>query len=409
MSHIQDLWFKEVPDPYDPDRKIKVKTTLHGTGMRYKVRWEKPDGREGTKSFPDRQKTAAERFKKTLDADLLQGQYMDPQAGRKPFMPVIQQWIKTTSPDPASRTVVEGRINNHVLPFFEKRSVGQACTADAVVDYLEWLSGRGIDGHTQGLVFGHVVKIMDLAVKKKLAPENPCRDDGIRTPKGSRKLIIPWSQGRVNLIWAALPDRNQIVVPMGAGLGMRLGEMLGFSPDDIRRRDMMVDVQRQIRYVGKQPVFSLPKGNKTRQVPLAKEALDDFDAHMECFEPMELTLPWRVPDGRPETVVVLMAREDKQPWYTNNFRSVVWDGAFRAAGVSKRTRVDGPHALRHYFASTALADGVSIRELAEYLGHHDASVTLRYYAHLMPSSHDRARSAIGSALAGIRAAGGTTS
>ena len=41
-----------------------------------------------------------------------------------------------------------------------------------------------------------------------------------------------------------------------------------------------------------------------------------------------------------------------------------------------------------------LADGVSIRELAEYLGHADPAFTLRVYAHLLPSSHDRARAVI---------------
>jgi integrase len=37
---------------------------------------------------------------------------------------------------------------------------------------------------------------------------------------------------------------------------------------------------------------------------------------------------------------------------------------------------------------------VNVKELAEYLGHHDASFTLAIYAHLMPDSHDRARQAI---------------
>jgi hypothetical protein len=41
-----------------------------------------------------------------------------------------------------------------------------------------------------------------------------------------------------------------------------------------------------------------------------------------------------------------------------------------------------------------LAGGVSIRELAEYLGHADSAFTLRVYAHLLPSSHDRARAVI---------------
>ncbi|MGV9377533.1 hypothetical protein ACWDRB_17040 [Nonomuraea sp. NPDC003707] len=41
-----------------------------------------------------------------------------------------------------------------------------------------------------------------------------------------------------------------------------------------------------------------------------------------------------------------------------------------------------------------LAGGVSVRDLAEYLGHADPGFTLRVYAHMMPGSHDRARKAI---------------
>jgi integrase len=37
---------------------------------------------------------------------------------------------------------------------------------------------------------------------------------------------------------------------------------------------------------------------------------------------------------------------------------------------------------------------VSIKELAEYLGHADAGFTLRTYTHLVPSSHERARQAV---------------
>ena len=42
----------------------------------------------------------------------------------------------------------------------------------------------------------------------------------------------------------------------------------------------------------------------------------------------------------------------------------------------------------------AVTGGVSIKELAEYLGHADPAFTFRVYAHLLPSSHDRARTVI---------------
>jgi hypothetical protein len=38
------------------------------------------------------------------------------------------------------------------------------------------------------------------------------------------------------------------------------------------------------------------------------------------------------------------------------------------------------HALRHYYASFTLADGVNIKELNEYLGHHDPGSRLRFGA-----------------------------
>ncbi|WP_435822374.1 hypothetical protein [Microbispora bryophytorum] len=50
-----------------------------------------------------------------------------------------------------------------------------------------------------------------------------------------------------------------------------------------------------------------------------------------------------------------------------------------------------------------LAGGVSIKELAEYLGHADPGFTLRVYAHLMPGSHDHARKAIDDRLSSLQA------
>jgi integrase len=73
--------------------------------------------------------------------------------------------------------------------------------------------------------------------------------------------------------------------------------------------------------------------------------------------------------------------------------------------VDYRNRADGVHALRHFYASTLLAQGVSIKELAEYLGHSDPGFTLRTYTHLVPSSYERARLAIDSVF-GMKSTGG---
>jgi integrase len=45
------------------------------------------------------------------------------------------------------------------------------------------------------------------------------------------------------------------------------------------------------------------------------------------------------------------------------------------------------HALRHSTRRVLLAQGVSIKELADFRGHADPGITLRTYTHLLPTSH----------------------
>jgi integrase len=53
-----------------------------------------------------------------------------------------------------------------------------------------------------------------------------------------------------------------------------------------------------------------------------------------------------------------------------------------------------PHSLRHYLASTALARGIPITDVSEWLGHRSIEVTYRIYRNQMPSAWDRARAAL---------------
>jgi integrase len=79
--------------------------------------------------------------------------------------------------------------------------------------------------------------------------------------------------------------------------------------------------------------------------------------------------------------------------HRSSFNAVAWQPALRGTGLPC-SRENGMHALRHYFASACLYNGVDIRALASYLGHHDPGFTLRTYVHLMPLADDRMRQAV---------------
>jgi integrase len=83
----------------------------------------------------------------------------------------------------------------------------------------------------------------------------------------------------------------------------------------------------------------------------------------------------------------------------NDWRADEWTPAVRAAGLEHRS----PYALRHTFATFAIAAGVSLFELARFMGTSVEQID-RTYGHLLPDSIDRARVALDAFVSGARPA-----
>jgi integrase len=99
------------------------------------------------------------------------------------------------------------------------------------------------------------------------------------------------------------------------------------------------------------------------------------------------------------TVSLLLATREKGAMNRNYFNTYLWRPALTRAGVPD-LRENGCHALRHFFASTALHEGETIKAVSEYLGHADPGFTLRTYTHLMEGSSERTKRAIDAAFLG---------
>jgi integrase len=163
-----------------------------------------------------------------------------------------------------------------------------------------------------------------------------------------------------------------------------------------------VRVRLQIRIVSGRLVFAPPKAGRERDVPLARPVAEALAEHLRKYPPRDVTLPWRELDGKLRTERLIFTNQRSGPVSRTAFNGTVWVPARKAAGIPA-LRVNGTHALRHYYASALLAGGVDIRALSEYLGHHDPGFTLRIYAHLLPSAEGRALRAIEDALNAQRA------
>lgn len=128
-------------------------------------------------------------------------------------------------------------------------------------------------------------------------------------------------------------------------------------------------------------------------------------AHVEAYRPVEVTLPWKVPGGEPVVARLVFTGRGGGALNSSYFDRNVWARARQQAGIP-HSRENGMHALRHYAASVWLDAGVSIKAVAEYLGHSDAGFTLRTYTHLMPASDGRMREAVDAALEALNSEGG---
>lgn len=361
----------------------------------YRVRWRAPDGRERNKTF--KKKVEADRFCAVVSADLVRGQYVDPDAGKIPFETYAKKWIEAQTFEETTREAVELRMRLHAFPYLGDRFLSEV-QPSTIQSWLRSLSG--LAPTYRKVVFANVSTVFTAAVDDELIPKNPCKAPSVRKPRSDPKKLVPWTRDRVLAVRDKLPARYQLVVWLGAGLGLRQGEIFGLSPDDIDFEASEVHVRRQVKlFSNNRQVFGLPKGRKTRKVPLPDAVRDAITAYMTAYPPREVALPWMVVDGKSTTVSLLLTSREKKALGRNYFNTFLWRPALKSAGVPD-LRENGCHALRHFFASTALHEGETIKAVSEYLGHADPGFTLRTYTHLMEGSSERTKRAIDAVFLG---------
>ncbi|MFJ2008839.1 tyrosine-type recombinase/integrase [Streptomyces globisporus] len=403
-GHIQDRWYKTEPGPDGKQRRVK--SDRYGSGLRYRARYVGPDGTEKSKSFPDRQKRLAEQWLANVASDMSRGQYIDPRAARVTFKGYSERWLKAHSADLSSQIVTEQRLRLHAFPILGSRPL-DSFRPEHLRDLVSALEANpGVSGAYARNIYGDVRAVLSAAVDDGLLPRNPCSAKSVRPPSVERRRVIPWLPSHVQAVRRALPERYRTMVDTGAGCGLRQGEIVGLAEDAIDFEAGILRVVRQVKLIQGKAVFSPPKCGKERDVPLPSSVAEALRSHMGNCKPVEVTLPWRKPDGPQVTTRLLFTNTASGVVWRSNFNIQEWKPALAMAGLIpdahngkyESAREHGMHALRHFYASVLLDAGESIKAVSQYLGHTDPALTLRVYAHLMPASQERTRKAVDAAL-----------
>lgn len=217
---------------------------------------------------------------------------------------------------------------------------------------------------------------------------------GVKPPKRAveTSAIDPAVLPTGEELWA-LRDAASILISeaiiVAAGTGLRQGELLGLRRRsvDFLRKDIVV-VEQAVTLTRGGAEFRPPKTRQAlRRLPVGDVVIDAIARHLEQFpcEPDEAIFRNR------------MGRLHRRSAFGD-----LWRQARRDAGARDSLRW---HELRHFYASTLIAGGASVREVMERMGHTSAEETIARYSRLWPDRAESTRGIMDAALVRGTAAG----
>lgn len=355
--------------------ETKDRVTKKAT-VRWQARYRDPDNRQHAKMF-DR-KADAQHWLDSISGDLARGSYVDPSHGRRLFREYATEWQKAQVHRATTAVQVDSHLTNHVLPHLGHRPLASIRPSEIQA----WVKGRSevLAPATVEVMYRYVSTIFKAAVSDRLIASSPCV--GVKLPKVDREKIVPLDTKTVEAIIDAAPSRFRALILMAAGTGLREGELLGLTADNLQMLRRQVEVTQQLVLVPGGPPYLAPPKTKAgrRTVPLPRVVVDALAAHMAEFPPGEQGLIFTSQRGAP---------------VRRNTFNQMWTRTVKRAGVPSTVRF---HALRHYYASLLIRHGESVKVVQARLGHASAAETLDTYSHLWPDSEDKTRDAVDGVL-----------
>ena len=227
-------------------------------------------------------------------------------------------------------------------------------TREDVTNYLITLYERGLNTRSTSRQLSAIRSFHQFLILERHSTKNPC--ELIENPKIAKTLPDVLSIDEVTRLLQSfdtsdvLGIRNQAMVELMYGSGMRVSELLALNVEDVHLTMMFV------RCVG--------KGDKERLIPIGEEAVESLTHYLE--------------QSRPE-----LLKKQTNALFLNKFgnamtRQGFWKILKQQALLCHITKPLSPHKLRHSFATHLLENGVDLRFVQEMLGHADIATTQVY-------------------------------
>lgn len=364
---------------------VKKRTLQQGRAV-YDVRYRDPRGRPRERTF--KRIDDARAFAKTIEADVVRGEFLDPAKARRKFDDFAAQWLASTAGLKA-KTVVgyESMLRVHVLPRFGGVAVGRIDRLD-VREFVAELQAAGAASGTVRAARKVLRLVLNGAVEAGAIKANPC--DGVRLGRSEpHEMAFLTMEQLLQLSDAMRLPQYGLLVRFAGVSGLRAGEIGALRVgrvDLLRRRVEVLETVSEVH--GHGLVYGPPKTYERRSVPLPPTVADELGALMV--------------NGRPHPDAFVFTAPDGGPLRHRNFMARHFKPAVDASAVPAGMRF---HDLRHTCAALLINADPPAHPLAvmKRLGHSSITVTYNTYGHLFPALDEALTDSVDRAYRSARA------
>ncbi|MCS4277403.1 integrase [Mycetocola sp. BIGb0189] len=339
-------------------------------GLRYRVRYRKPDGTQTDKRGFTTQRDA-KLFLSSVDVKKASGQYVDPTQGKRLVEDLAETWKtgKLSTLKPSSRAVMETSWRVHGRAKWGKRQIASIRPSEVSAWIGELQSGdKPLAAQTIRRAVFVLSGVLEIAVQDGILHSNPAR--GIKLPAKAKKPAKYLTHAQVEIL-AKKSSRPDLIRFM-AYTGMRWGEIAALQKQHLNLSKKRIRIESNVVLVNRKNEFGTPKSGASRTVGV----------------PVFLVFPLSgLVAGRPETAFVFGS--DDAPLPRPNAEQSWFAGAVKKAIAEDETFPDiTPHDMRHTAASLAVSAGANVKAVQRMLGHASAAMTLDIYADLFDDDLD---------------------
>jgi integrase len=195
-----------------------------------------------------------------------------------------------------------------------------------------------------------------------------------------------------------LGDRHELMAQLAAYSGLRWGEIIALTADQVDPGGRAITVNRKVIEVAGKLYVEAPKARKFRQTiyprrtPLGYQLADKLTSRVEKAQAEQ--------EAGVNPLALLFPSPRFKYWRSSNFCRRVLQRAYLAAGWRDGTEEDDEeglwtwHSLRHVFCTTALFDWkLDATDVSRMAGHSNYRITLDMYVGTTAGVLDRARTA----------------